>query len=154
MNYWIIYNGVKMGPLSLEQVRAMHVSPDTPVWHTGLPQWVRAVDVADLTDTLQAAYPPRQDGWSRPEPAMQERRHVPAMPSTYLAWSIVCLLLCCMIPGIVALVYSCRVEPRYNSGDYAGARRASNTALMWILIGVVLGIIAVPFQILYFLMAG
>ncbi|MCM1483066.1 MAG: CD225/dispanin family protein [Muribaculaceae bacterium] len=156
MNYWIIYNGIKMGPMSLEQVRAMALLPDTPVWHTGLPAWVRASDVPELGIVVRQT-PPPATGWmptTAPGYASDNRRQLPAMPPTYLAWSIVCILLCCMIPGIVALVYSTRVEPRYNSGDYEGARRASQTALLWIIAGVVLGLVAIPFQILYFIMAA
>jgi len=33
-------------------------------------------------------------------------------------------------------------------GDYAGAKAASENAAMWIIVTVVCGIIAVPFQIL------
>ena len=160
MNYWLIYNGVKLGPMSLEQVLAMHIAPDTPVWRTGLPAWVRASELPELNcpATPPQGYqtPGQQWGYQAPayQPATQPARTLPPMPPTYLAWSIVVLLVCCLIPGIVALIASTRVEPRYNSGDYAGARRASNQALIWILVGVVLGLIAIPFQIVYFLIAG
>ena len=71
-----------------------------------------------------------------------------AMPPTYLAWSIVAMLLCCLVPGIVALIYSTKVSSRFSMGDYAGAKAASENAAMWIIVTVVCGIIAVPFQIL------
>ena len=72
------------------------------------------------------------------------------MPPTYLAWSIVVMLLCCLIPGIVALIYSTKVSSAFSSGDYEGARSASNTAAMWVIISVVCGLVWIPFQFVLF----
>lgn len=160
MNYWVIYNGIKLGPMSLEQIRAMRLPADTPVWHTGLPAWVKAADVVAIADTLRLPAQPSHSSVSTPaffQPAVQTsepKPFRPPMPPTYLAWSIIALLLCCLIPGVIALIYSARVEPRYNSGDYIGARKASESAQMWIIISVIAGLISIPFQFFYFIAAG
>lgn len=63
------------------------------------------------------------------------------MPSTYLVWSVICTILCCFIPGIVAIINSTKVSSRYFEGDIEGARRASRNAEIWIIISFVLGVI-------------
>ncbi len=65
----------------------------------------------------------------------------PIAPGTvpnYLAWSIIATVLsicfCCIvgtIPGIVAIVFSAKVNTLLGQGDLAGAQRASNTAKTW-----------------------
>lgn len=63
------------------------------------------------------------------------------MPDTYLVWSVLATVLCCLIPGIVAIVYSTMVSSKYYAKDYEGARRASENAQYWIIASVVLGVI-------------
>ncbi len=55
----------------------------------------------------------------------------PERPPNYLVWSIISTILCCLPAGIAAIVYSARVDSKYNAGDYAGAIEASNTARKW-----------------------
>lgn len=73
-------------------------------------------------------------------PAEQPRDAEP-MPPTYLVWAVVTMVLCCFIPGIVAVVNSSKVSSRYYAGDYEGARRASRNAEIWIIITFVIGVI-------------
>lgn len=146
MNYWLILNGVKTGPLTLDQVRAMHLQSTTPIWRQGLPDWVTAADIPKLRDTLTWPFAPaaaRQ--YQQPRPEQRPRQ----CPPNYLAWSIVVTVLCCLIPGIVAIIYSARVETLYNRGDYEGAKSASDAAQLWIIAAVVLGLISLPLQILW-----
>lgn len=136
MNYWVIYNGSKLGPLSLDQVRSMHLDPSTPIWYSGLADWTTAAQVPALADTLMVPF----------TPYVQPEHHEP-MPNTYLGWSIAATLLCCLIPGVVAIFYSAKVEPAWQRGDYEAARRASDWAQLWIIAAVVLGIVSIPLQI-------
>lgn len=64
------------------------------------------------------------------------------MPSTWLVWSVVCTILCCFVPGIVAIIQSSRVSSRYYQGDIEGAKRASRNAEIWIIISFVLGVLS------------
>ncbi|MDE5924867.1 MAG: CD225/dispanin family protein, partial [Muribaculaceae bacterium] len=68
------------------------------------------------------------------------------MPPTYLAWSIVVTLLCCIPAGIVAIIYSSQVSSKFYADDLAGARRASERAQIWIIVSFVTGVL---FQSLY-----
>ncbi len=63
------------------------------------------------------------------------------MPPTYLVWSVVTTILCCLIPGIVAIIFSAQVSSKFYQGDIEGARRASRNAEIWIIISFVLGVI-------------
>lgn len=64
------------------------------------------------------------------------------MPPTYLAWSIVMTILCCFIPGIVAIIYSSQVSAKFYQGDLEGAHRASERAQIWIIVSFVLGVLS------------
>lgn len=63
------------------------------------------------------------------------------MPSTYLIWAVLVTILCCFIPGIVAIIFSSQVSSRYYSGDFEGAKRASRNAEIWIIVSFVLGVL-------------
>ncbi len=76
-----------------------------------------------------------------PAPHTEVSGHTESMPETYLVWSVLATVLCCLIPGVVAIVYSTMVSSRYYAKDYEGARRASEKAQYWIIASVVLGVI-------------
>lgn len=63
------------------------------------------------------------------------------MPSTYMVWAIIMTILCCTVPGIVAIIYSAQVSAKYNIGDYEGAEKASRNAQIWIIVSFVLGVL-------------
>ena len=90
----------------------------------------------------QAPFAPFTPGSPSPAPASApDAASQEPMPPTYLAWAVVTMVLCCFIPGIVAVVNSSKVSSRYYAGDYEGARRASRNAEIWIIITFVLGVI-------------
>lgn len=72
----------------------------------------------------------------RPEPEPQPK------PSSYLVLSIIATVLCCTPAGIVALIYSARVNSLYNAGQYTMAQKASETAQTWIAVSIVIGLIS------------
>lgn len=75
-------------------------------------------------------------------PAYQSQSPTPRPPD-YLVLSIVSTVLCCLIPGIVAIVYAAQVSAKWALGDYAAAVDASNKAKTWSLVSIGLGIIYV-----------
>lgn len=64
------------------------------------------------------------------------------MPQTYLVWSVVMTVLCCLPAGIAAIIFSSQVSSRYYAGDLDGAKRASERAQVWIIVSFVLGVLA------------
>ncbi len=68
--------------------------------------------------------------------------HSEPMPPTYLVWSVIMTILCCTIPGIVAIIYSAKVSSKFYQGDLEGARHASHNAEIWIIVSFVLGVLS------------
>lgn len=64
----------------------------------------------------------------------------PPLPDNYLVWSIVVTALCCLPTGIVAIVYSAKVNGLHRNGQYQDAKDAAKTAKSWIYGSVALGI--------------
>ena len=64
------------------------------------------------------------------------------MPPTHLIWAILATVVCCLVPGVVAIIFSSQVNTRYFSGDVEGARRASRNAEIWIIVSFVLGLLS------------
>ena len=64
------------------------------------------------------------------------------MPPTYLVWSVIMTVLCCLLPGIVAIIFSSQVGTKYYAGDIEGAKRASRNAEIWIIVSFVLGVLS------------
>lgn len=155
-SYWLMKGGVRLGPMGFsELVRAID-SPASPVWREGLPDWCAAENVPELAGLFRVQQPvmPPAASFSavqQPAPAAApgaSGEETEPMPPTYLAWSVVTMLLCCLPTGIAALVYSTKVSQRWLAGDRAGARHASEMAALWIIVTIVCGLIALPFQII------
>ncbi|MBB6365417.1 MULTISPECIES: CD225/dispanin family protein [Xanthomonas] len=78
---------------------------------------------------------------------------VPGPVPNHLAWAIISTVLgfclCCpaLITGIVAIVFSSKVNGLLNQGDLEGARRASNTAKTWCWVTTALAIIGLLINI-------
>ena len=164
MKYWVMLNGVRLGPMTLDEVRALPLQGSTPVWRSGLPEWTTASALPELagmgccdSDTPpgyqpQPVYPAYNSGASSGYNGGEEVR--PPMPDTYLVWAIVVTLCCCLVGGVVALIYSSKVTSLYNQGDYAGAQKASSTALTWIIVSAVIGVVSTPILIMSQIAAG
>lgn len=63
--------------------------------------------------------------------------HVP----NHMVWAILTTLFCCLVGGIIAIVYSSKVNTRLAQGDIAGAQAAAKTAKNWIIANIVVGFI-------------
>lgn len=74
-------------------------------------------------------------------PTTQAAQLAEPMPPSYMIWSVLALVFCCLVPGIVAVIYSSQVTTRYTQGDLEGSRRASRMAQIWIIISFITGIL-------------
>lgn len=75
------------------------------------------------------------------QPYYEDEQRREPMPDTYLVWSVVITILCCLIPGIIAIIYSSSVSSKYFAGDIEGAKRASRRAQIWCIVSVLAGIV-------------
>jgi hypothetical protein len=64
------------------------------------------------------------------------------MPHNYIVESVLVLLCCCQLFGIIALVHGVQVSGHFQRGDYKKALEASETAKKWCIWGALLGPIA------------
>jgi hypothetical protein len=84
----------------------------------------------------------------------------PGAVPNHLAWSIISTVLatclCCPLGllGIVAIVFSAKVNTLLNQGDVEGARRASATAKTWCWVATALAIIGLVWSIYWYSSGG
>lgn len=150
--YWIIIGDKQAGPYTLEQLltSGVRLMADTPVWRSDMPDWTVASELPELRVVLAAmGY-----GGRRPTPAPEAPDEPAFCPPTYLVWSILACLCCCLPGGIVAIIYATKVQPAWDRGDRAAARRYSERAGLWCIISFVAGLIWAPFYTIYTLCSG
>ena len=150
--YYLVINGEKSGPFTIDQLATQQLTPETPVWTEGMSDWMPAQQVAELSsffapqtpgpEMAQPTVPPQAPAYNaapsygNPQPQTPNGQ---VMPPNYLVWSILVTLLCCLPGGIVAIVYSTQVSSRFLQGDYEGATASSRNARKWAIISAVAG---------------
>lgn len=55
--YYYAVGDDKKGPVSLDELKAVGISPDTLVWYEGLDNWTRAVELSEFTDLFGGLTP-------------------------------------------------------------------------------------------------
>ena len=149
MVYYIIENGVQIGPLSEDQLQSHGINASTPVWHKGMPQWTTADQVPELADilaqmppTYQApAYDSQQPYQAANQPVNNYNYNEVPEERSYLWLAILACILGGVICGAPSLIFAIRSKVAYGRKNYDQSRRLGNTALICGIIGVILGII-------------
>lgn len=162
MEYWVIINDDRQGPLSLDEVNALGITAETPVWHAGLESWTTAADVPEIAAMLSGSgsveFPPIpeispasvvEEAVVYPDVTIQESGNLPPCPTTYLVWAVLCTIFCCLPLGIPAIIYATQVTACYRNGDYDGARDRSEKAALWVIVSFVVGLVSMPLQIAF-----
>lgn len=72
-----------------------------------------------------------------------------------MVWAIVVTVLglCSyigLVLGIVAIVFASQVSSKYSLGDYVGAQKSANNAKLFSIIGLILDVIGIIINIIYF----
>jgi len=68
MQYWYLFiNNAQVGPLTLAEVQASSITPDTMVWNESLPQWTPAAQIPELTHLFTSG-PAENAGTATPPP--------------------------------------------------------------------------------------
>lgn len=68
----------------------------------------------------------------------------------HMVGAILSTVFCCLIGGIIAIVYASQVNTKLAQGDIAGAQAASKAANGWIIANVIVGLLGGLF---YFILA-
>jgi len=132
MKYYILIKGERQGPFQLEELESMGIQEDTLLWTSGMADWDKAINIAEVRCLLSDTPP---------------LPNTPPMPKTWLVESILVTCFCCLPLGIVGIINSTKVESYYSQGDYKNAHYYSLEAKKWTLWGfwslVVFGILYV-----------
>lgn len=75
-------------------------------------------------------------------PSYQQDQGEPVNWVPYLVLSIISTICCCIPFGIVAIVFSAKINSAVTMGNMEEARKAAKTARIWIIAAFVLGIVA------------
>ena len=142
--YYILIGTEQQGPLSTEDLRG-RVTPQTYVWREGLPDWIRTGDLPELSGLLvpEGAVPPPTQGQT-----------VGTKPKDYLVESILVTLFCCMVFGILGIVYSVQANSAFSSGNITAANEFSAKAKQWVTYGFWCGIAVVGIYAILALMGA
>lgn len=179
MKYWIIENGRPIGPFTKEELKVRRdFTADLPVWYTGLSDWTTVSQIPELADLLEPVVdeenPAVDDVNYTEQPTTEEEaatepvNHSAATPwivsappesidgverpKSYMGWSIVMLLCCCLPGGVAGLIFGSQVNRNWMRGDVKGAVKASEYAQWCIIISIVVGLVALPFQAIFSLL--
>ena len=132
MNEQIYYadGNQRRGPFSLDEIRRFNLAPNTLVWYKGLAEWT-PICQAPLTAPYYVQQTPQYGpmGGYRP----QNPNAVPPKPNTYMALAVLSTIFCCLIFGIISIVYASKVDTLYYAGQYDEAYNASSKAKKWAL---------------------
>lgn len=142
--FYINKQGVQQGPRSIKQLENEYViMRDTMVWCQGMTDWCKASDVEELSGICDSR-PPVMDVYVHNEPPVERnRKQNEPSPHTWLIESILSALFCCVVTGVVGIVYASKVENLWASGRYEEARAAANTAKIWFIVGVALALVSI-----------
>lgn len=164
MYYYVDQNGQQAGPVSEDLLKSRGVTASTLVWTEGMEGWTKASEVSELKHlfiSVPPVPPPLTNNYGKPQDGYVQTSNGYAKtsnnyaqtgsmgqcPETYLVWSILATILCCLPLGIPAIVFSTQVERLWRQGDEAEARRKSEQAKIWCLIAAGAGLV---FSIIYF----
>lgn len=157
MKIWIHLDGIQQGPYTLDEIASMGLAPSTPVWYDGLPQWMPACE-ADVTAGLFGSRQEAQAGSQTYSQAAGDRpaaaatvqaTQVPTCPPTFIGWSVLVLLCCFPIGGILGIIFSSMTRNAYARQDYQRAARLSEYAEWTLILSIVIGLMSMPLTVLF-----
>lgn len=137
--YYILNGSEQQGPYTIDQLRG-RVTPQTYVWREGLADWVQAINLPELSAVLLP------EGSVSPSGVVK--------PKDYLVESILVTLFCCMVFGILGIVYSVQANSAFSSGNITAANEFSAKAKQWVTYGFWCGIAVVGIYAILVLMGA
>lgn len=138
-NYFYLERDVKLGPLTLDELKKRNINRDTPVWCHPMTDWKPAGELPELEEMFSMIPPDVKPGTGGHTRSTFTRVQA-TMPKSWLIESILVTIFCCLPFGIVGVIYAARVDSKFAQGDYVGADQASKEAGRWTQIGFFLGI--------------
>ena len=157
--YFYRINDQQIGPVYPKDMIGK-VSLDTYVWCEGMENWTLIKNLPELATELNLVAIPQNSTQNTIPPNLPNYQNnntngygvKPPRPKNYLALSIVAVLLC-QILGIIAIVYSSKVDTDYNLGNYKDAIKHSKTAKTLGIISIVSVVVFLALYIAIFVFA-
>lgn len=141
--YFVMIDGERRGPFTLDALHEAGVTPDTYVWTKGMDDWEQAADVADICrfyrqrifdkmhpvpdhkgepqlPQVEETPPPGSGGYPFPMPP-DEPENPDLPPASLLAVSVLLTLLCFPPTGFVAIYYSMMSRKAWDQWTKGGA---------------------------------
>jgi hypothetical protein len=148
----------RFGPFSFEELSNQPISKDTLIWHEELDDWTRAEELVELAPVFERpTLSPPLNAPNLPPVAPSNPNVLDSSaevkPKTWLVESILVTVLCCLPFGVAAIVNAAKVDSKYATGDYVGAKKASNEAKKWTIIGLISGLVFILLYFAYFFFA-
>lgn len=141
--YYVDKNNQQQGPVNANDLPKYGVTKDTLIWKQGMSDWLAAGSIPELSDIFPPIIAQTDPVVSTPPVSSSSSASpTPQKPDNYLVWSILTTIFCCMPAGVVAIVYSAKVDSLWNKNEYKGAREAAKTAKTWcwVSFGVAIGL--------------
>lgn len=139
--YYLDANQQQKGPVPPSDFIRTGITKHTLLWKKGMAGWQAAGNIPELADYFQPAVPPPPPSFgsgsatdtSSRQPSMQK-------PENFLIGSILTTVLCCLPLGIIAIIFSVKVDGLWSNGDYEGAVRAAKKAKFWCILSAGLAV--------------
>lgn len=149
--YYLDADQQQKGPISPSDFIRLGINQNTLLWKEGMADWQKAGAIPELSAYFQSTPPPPPVSHAGPslqkpvQPIVPPASPVTQKPDSYLIWSILTTVLCCLPLGIVAIIYSTKVDPLWDKGQYDEAMSAAKNAKTFCILSVVLGLIGCIF---------
>lgn len=156
--FYIDNNGEQQGPLVMSQLSPSLILPDTMVWCEGMAQWQKASSLPNFYQfwgsTDQNNYTPPPIRPVMPDISCQynNNRGYEPMPKTWIIESVLLMVLCCLVGGLVPLLYGSKVETMWSMGNKEEAYRYSKLAGAWVKWVFVISIILIVLYLFIFIL--
>jgi len=134
--FYLDQNGQQQGPVAANELPNYGVTRNIYVWKQGMSNWQMAGSIPELSDifppSITPVVPPSYQSQFTPQPQK---------PDSLMVWSVLVTLLCFLPTGIVAIIYSNKVDNLWALKDYEGAEQAANSAKTWCLVSLGLAVL-------------
>jgi hypothetical protein len=123
----------QQGPVEASELVGLGVTRSTLVWTEGMGEWQPAGAIGEIAPHFAPVAPPVYQAAPQPAPANY-------VHTNWLVWSILATIFCCLIGGIISIIYASNANSAYAAGNIAEAQKANNTAKTWFWVSFGIGL--------------
>lgn len=159
--FYLNSNNEQAGPVSPTDFNQYGINEATMVWKAGMPNWMRAGQLPELSQFFSSATPPPPVGGNNNGSGAYNRgnnmgnygnnvggQYKPIKPDNNMVWAVLTTLFCCFPLGIYSVVQASKVNGLYNTGNYSKAQRMADDAKKWACIGAISGFVIIVINII------